>query len=302
MIGPSSRDVATPVRVGLFVLATLGLTTLAALPAVSQNTDQEKALRTRVEEFYGLMQYGRWTRAEAYVTEDSLESYRDQNKNPFLGFQIESAKIDPDGQNATVVVQMKFFAGVPPVQMAAVKTTRWRRVGGEWRVVVQARDPNAMQALFATLSGKTAAEEVAREELEFKGHTYNFANIQPGQIKVARFPFTNVTDHVVTITDVATGCPCLRLKTEQKVYKPGESGEIAIEFDPADYEKGYAQTIVVKTEPGNLRTNLSVTGYIVPPRREAPKAEGAQPNASRPPPRPRATSNRQRPTESSGIH
>jgi hypothetical protein len=184
--------------------------------------------------------------------------------------------------------------------MEMPRTTRWRLVGGKWLVVVARPDPNAMQALFATLSGKAAAKKTAPEELKFSGHTYNFANIQPGQIKVARFPFTNVTDHVVTITDVATGCPCLRLKTEQKVYKPGESGEIVIEFDSTDYEKGYAQTIVVKTEPGNLRTNLNVTGYIVPPRREARKAEGAPPGAS-PPPRPRVSTRKRRPTPGSST-
>ncbi len=302
MNGFSLRSVPTRATVGFFLLAALGLTCLATVPAAGQNTDQEKALRTRVEEFYGLLQQGMWTRAEAYVTEDSLEEHRSQSKNRFLGFQIESTKIDPDGQSATAVVRVKFFAGLPPVPMEIPRTTRWRLVGDRWYLVTPRRDPNALQSLFASRSTKTPGKKIAREELEFKGHNYSFGTIQPGEIKVARFPFTNVTDHVVTLTDVVTGCPCLRLKTEKKVYKPGESGEIVIEFDPTDYERGYAQTIVVKTDPGSLTTHLNVGGYtVVPPRREAPKAEGVQPRASPPPQRRALTPKRTQSTRSSTV-
>jgi hypothetical protein len=280
MIGSWLRNAAAPAAVGFLVLANLGPTCFATVPVIDSNTEQEKALRTRVEEFYVLLQQGMWTRAEAYVTEDSLEEYRSQSKNRLLGCQIESTKVDPDGQSATAVVRVKFVAGLPPVPMEIPRTTRWRLVGDRWYLVTPRRDLNALQSLFASRSTKTPGKEIAREELKFKGHRYNFATIQPGQIKVARFPFTNVTDHVVTLAQVLTGCKCLQVKTEKKLYKPGESGEVVIEFDPTGYERDYAQTIVVKTDPGGLSTHLNVTGFITPRPRQAPKGEGAQPAPS----------------------
>src|SRR3989304_912378 len=99
MIGSSLRNVAAPATVGFLVLATLGLTCLGTVPAAGQNTEQGKALRTRGEEFYSRLQSGRWTRAESYLTQDSLEDFRNQSKNPFVKFQVDTIKIDPDGQN-----------------------------------------------------------------------------------------------------------------------------------------------------------------------------------------------------------
>ena len=100
--------------------------------------------------------------------------------------------------------------------------------------------------------------------------------IQPGQIKVARFPFTNVTDHPVTITSIETFCDCLKAKIDKKEYKPGESGEVAIEFNPKGFERDYGATILVKTDPGDIPTHLTVLGFVVPswPPNNKPAAKG----------------------------
>jgi hypothetical protein len=270
----SWRNVAPPATAGFLVLATLGLTCLGTVPAAGQNTEQEKALRTRVEEFYSLLQSGRAAQAESYLTQDSLEDFRNQSKNPFVKFQIDTIKMDPDGQGASVLVRLRFPTGMPPRLVEAPRTTRWRLENGVWRAAIPKPDPNVLQSLFSATSGiGSSAQPPPPEELKFKGHRYNLGEIPPGQVKQARFPFTNVTDHVVTLAAVLTGCKCLQVKTEKKVYKPGESGEVVIEFDAAGYEHNYEQTIVVKTDPGSLTTYLTIAGYVVPRPRDGPKAE-----------------------------
>ena len=80
----------------------------------------------------------------------------------------------------------------------------------------------------------------------------------------------------MTLTAVLAGCECLRVKTEKKEYQPGESGELVIEFDPSGYKYNYEQTIVVKTDPGDLSTHLHIRAFVLPRPQEPPQAEGEQ--------------------------
>jgi len=254
----------------LILLTALGSAQLAN----AEESAPEQVLRGRVEDFYSLIQLGRWAQAEAYVSPDSLETFRSGPKNPFLDFQVKSVNLEPDQQSAQVEVQLQVVnpasLGTP---LALAQTTHWRLEGGVWRVVLP--KPASMASLFNDQGEKKSPPPP--EELKFKGHRYGFGKMKPGEIKTAVFPFTNATNHDVTISAVLTGCDCLRAKFNKKTYKPGESGELAIEFDSGHLEQTYEQTIVVKTDPGDLRTLLTVQGYIAP--REAPKPVGQPPQA-----------------------
>lgn len=242
-----------------------------AAAAGAEGSDQEQALRGRVEGFYSLMQVARWSQAEAYVAQDSLENYRDQSKKPFLDFEISSIQLDPGGESATVTVQMTFFTMYSPQPLTLPRSTRWRLVDGDWYVEVPKPDPAAMSKVFSS-KGKGSSPRPP-EELKFEGHRYGLGVLQPGEVKVARFPFTNVTDHVVTISEVILGCECLKLKTEKMSYEPGESGELVIEFDSTGIEYQYGQSVMLKTAPGDRTTYLTIVAHVVPPHLAAPKPE-----------------------------
>ncbi len=261
------------IELGLFVLLwAIGICFPVAASA-QENQDQERALRARVEEFYNLVQLGRWTQAEAYLTAESKENFRNQSRSPFLGFEVESVKLDPDGNNAAVTVRLQVMAPPARAPVPVAQTTRWRLLDGLWHAVVPKPSPTAGMQVFE-VGRNPGSSPKPPEQLKFpKGDGYWLGRMQSGETRVARFPFTNVTNHLVTITDVLTGCKCLRVKTEKKQYKPGESGELAIEFDSTGYEASYAQTIVVKTDPGDVTSYLNIFAMVVSPPREAPKPE-----------------------------
>jgi len=246
-----------------------GAQSAAAAPLVLK--DREESLRKRAEEFYQLLQLGRVDQAEAYIALDSKENFRKEPKGFFLGFKVDSIKLQPDGRAATVLVQTQVImgnTGGSPVTMP--RTSHWTWVDGLWYLVESppATQGENMKALFSAPGTRGQARP---EELKFKYHLYVLGKIQPGQITAARFPFTNVTDHTVTLTSVNTFCDCLRVKAGKKEFKPGESGELNIEFDPKGFELSYVETILVKTDPGDLTAYLTVSGYVVPPPRESPK-------------------------------
>ena len=242
----------------------------------------QERLRQRVEQFYALMQLGHWEQAEAYVVPDSRENFRKQPKNPFLGFKLESLDVDADGQSATVRLQMEVVSTMSAGVVAVPQTSHWMFIDRQWYLAVPdpANQGKNFQALF---SGKEGPAAPAPEELKFKGSRYALGKLQPTEIKVASFPFTNVTNHVVTLTSVETYCPCLQVKSGKKEFKPGESGDLVIEFNPAGFSREYMQTIVVKTDPGDLTTRLMVMAYVIPPEPERPKRRSKSKPAVAPP-------------------
>ena len=259
----------------------------AASVSSEENSKKEQALRTRIEEFYILLQQGNWFQAESYLTEESKELLRTQPKgallgsSPVVGFNVESVTLDPDGQGATAVVRLQTFTQFSTNPVAMPRISRWRLVNGAWYLVLPKPESNSTQG--SLINQKTFAQPKPKpEELKFKGHRFGFGILQPGQIKTARFPFTNVTDHAVKLAEVLTACECLKVKTEKREYKPGESGELVIEFDPTGYEHFYYQTIVVKTEPGTVISHLDVEAYVALRPREAPKTEGEAKPATKP--------------------
>jgi Protein of unknown function (DUF1573) len=231
---------------------------------------QEQALRKRVEEYYGLLQLGRLGQAEVYVAADSRETFRKVPRSPFLGFRVISVALSPDGMSGVVIVQVRaYLGGLSPNPVETPYTTHWRLVDGRWYLELPKRIPASP---LAAISQESRSPRSRRpEELKFKGHRYNLAKIEQDQKKVARFPFTNVTDHVVTIAAVITGNPLLTVEDYKKQYKPGESGELAIQLAPVGIERDFAQTVVVKTNPGGVITFLTVTAFVMPQAHDYPK-------------------------------
>lgn len=259
----------------LFCVVFLVVTCHSATGLPQGKLSQEQALRRRAEELYGLIQAGRWTEAESYVTKDSLEAFRNQKRKPLLAFQVDTINLDAGGQTATVEVRLQVFAPPSSVPLAIPQTAHWRLVDGVWCVMIpQPAVP------FASAAQSSASPAPPPEELKFKGHRYGLGTMQQGQVKVAQFPFTNASSHPVRIADVLTGCDCLQVELEKKEFKPGESGELAVAFDSKNYEFHYEQTIVVRTDPGDLKTRLTISAYVEPAAPSKASVPGTHPSSS----------------------
>jgi len=246
---------------------------------VAQNPS-EQALRARVREFYALQQRGEWEQAENYVTPESRESFRNETKKSFLSFNIENIKLHPDGAGASVVVQVTTIVPFSPTPVPMPRATEWRFVDGTWLVLAgpaaasDESNPQAIRDPF-NFGGAEPRQAPVPGKLAFKGHSYRLGRMQIGEVKEARFPFTNTTSEVVKIEEVLTGCECLRVKTQKMEYQPGEPGELVIEFDSKGYKDRYVQTIVVRTSPGDGTTNLRIEA-LLPARFAKPEAAPAR--------------------------
>ncbi len=258
-------------KVGLFIALFSVPLCPPGFSSAPESQQREQALRERVEQLYNLLQQGNWTKAESYLTEESKEIFRNQSKEPIVGFEIESIGLDGSGEKATVVVRQQVFTQFAPKPFPMPQTTSWRFVKGVWYVELPKLGPDWMKLAFSSISSSknvSPPKTPASKELKFGSEWCGLGRVQYGQIKVARFPFTNVTNHVVTLADVMTGCECLRVKTQQKEYKSGESGVLEIEFDPSslriDVAQPFTQTVLVKSSPGGALTQLTISAGLLP--------------------------------------
>jgi len=229
----------------------------------------EEALRARVEECYTALQQGNWQKVEKYLTKDSKPLFRDQSKKPLMAFQIESIKIEPDGRTATVVVQVPIASAAAPKPIFVPKTTLWRMVGHTWYMELPKPDPNAMRSLFdptPKVATSTPGDRFSRD-LKFEALWRSLGDVEGSGTREVRFPFTNVSTHVVTLADIQLGCDCLRLKTRQMVYQPGESGALEIELNPSklsiNRDQSFTQDILFRTEPSGGYVKLTIAAVLI---------------------------------------
>jgi len=247
--------------------------------SVRQLPKQASSLRSRVEEFYSFLKAGNWSKAESYVSRETLDTFRNETKTPFEGYQIDSVAVQPGGAAATVRVTIKVvtpYAGAP---FPFARTTHWRLVGGLWYVVVSNPPREPVKAMMQQApAAKGASPQRPSVELKFEHADVIVDSIQPGEVKLARFPFTNVSDHVVRIGKVVTGCDCMRLKDGKREYKPGESGTLEFAWDPIhrDYSYALEDTIAVTAEPGGAVTFLMARTFVGARLAGASKNQGSK--------------------------
>jgi hypothetical protein len=236
------------------------------------DSSSEEALRARVEQCYSALQQGDWKKAEKYLTKESRPIFRTQTSKPLAGYQIESVKIEPDGRTASVVVKIPIISSYMPMPVPILKTTLWRLINHTWYMEIpKPAPPSNQQALFGmapTNVPRSPPGSVFSQDLKFDSTWCGLGVVTGNETQVARFSFKNVSTHVVTLTLVQLGGGCLRLKTQQLEYKPGETGTLEIEFDPSKLELSGEQSLTLdslfKTEPGGAYVKLTIGARVSP--------------------------------------
>jgi len=260
-------------KVGRFLSRVGLITLLSLLPAntrVLADSPGEQALRARVDQLYSALRQGDWKKAEKYLTKDSRRIFRSEPKKTIAEYQVDSVKVEADGQSAQVVVRLPgpptMIAG-PPIFLP--QTSRWQLVGRKW--YLELPDPHLAGRLPGPGDQQQASGPhftVNSSDLKFESTYASVGFVHKGEVKVARFPFTNVSQRTVTVSDVQSGCPCLRLTSEQKEFKPGETGAIELTLDPSTFsfksKLALTLTVSVQTEPEHALTQLTVAAALTP--------------------------------------
>ena len=132
----------------------------------------------------------------------------------------------------------------------------------------------AQQKKAAPQKGKTSITQSPAQVLKgtifFDATDFDFAKVDEDQgRKQTYFSFKNIGKGDLHIESVETGCGCTTADWDKsKIYKQGESGKIAVSFNPQNLEGKFSRTITVKTDGDPQQTFLSITGDVFGPTKQ----------------------------------
>jgi len=80
---------------------------------------------------------------------------------------------------------------------------------------------------------KTTEKSTTEEKttVSFDQDIYDFGTLKAGEIMVCTFTLTNTGKADYKIENIETECGCITVQFPQEVIKPGQTGNIEIEFD-----------------------------------------------------------------------
>ncbi len=119
----------------------------------------------------------------------------------------------------------------------------------------------AVAAASLALSAATA-----RADLTFANPTADVGEVRSGAPLRQCFAFTNAGTTAVEVTDLRTGCGCLKPKLEKRTYAPGEGGEIVLEVHTLSQPAGehtWRLQVAYRAGGDPREAELSVHGRVV---------------------------------------
>ena len=96
-------------------------------------------------------------------------------------------------------------------------------------------------------------------QLKMNRHTYDFGKAHEGAKLKLTVDLENVGKDVLEIRDVKTSCGCTVAELSSKKLKPGEKGNIDIEFDTTDRTGKMARTVtLISNDPKNPEQTITL--------------------------------------------
>lgn len=109
------------------------------------------------------------------------------------------------------------------------------------------------------------AEAMAKTNVEFSSEEYDFGQVKDGDIVRHTFKFTNSGSNPLVVQRAKASCGCTVPTWTKEPIEPGETGEIAVEFNSKNKAGMQTKTITVTGNfEGNINKVLRIKGEVLP--------------------------------------
>lgn len=98
--------------------------------------------------------------------------------------------------------------------------------------------------------------------IQFSHLRMNFKTVTSGDTVKAVYPFKNVTNTPVAISQVITSCPCMMTDHTKGNIQPGQIGEVRVNFATAGQFGDHYKIISVMLQGSNEPISLELNGRI----------------------------------------
>lgn len=264
----------------------------------------EKALRQRLDEFYTLMKEGRFRAADAYIAEDSKDSFYEQEKKKIKGHEIIRINWDDNFQRAEVVVAVETEFQIRGMTIPAKAPTqaRWKIENNNWFHYFDSS--KAKKTPFGTMApgpnntkGMDPEEmlrdpriifnqiKIEKEEARLKSYEASTDSIKvinglQGGIRVSFLPDMTIPGFSYKVENEEIGAGgeatvVFSIAPKDRTAKPTITGRIRVE----PFERAYPIRVVFIPAPESLGSNAT-NGNPASPNSAAPNATSPSSAAS----------------------
>src|SRR6266404_1685036 len=91
----------------------------------------------------------------------------------------------------------------------------------------------------------SAATEPGGPKIEFSTNVYDFGRVKSGELVKYTYYFTNTGDALLELSDVHPSCGCTAAGEYTKKVEAGQSGQIPIQFNSANFNGQVVKTVTV---------------------------------------------------------
>ncbi len=103
-------------------------------------------------------------------------------------------------------------------------------------------------------------------KITFENTTHNFGDVSQGDKVTHTFKFKNSGNQPLIISNVLATCGCTATKWTKEPVKPGESGQITVEFDSSGRSGKQNKVVTIISNTANPQTRINVVVNILPGR------------------------------------
>lgn len=153
----------------------------------------------------------------------------------------------------TLTIVIAFMFGCQEEQAKIVQPTKTAKV--------EAVKPKETKSEKPQTAPKQPTKGQAK--IEVKKPVHDFGKIAPKKRQKASFTFTNVGDGILKISKVKATCGCTVPKLKKKEYAPGESGTIAVSYNPNSTPGTVKKYLYIQSnDTENSRFKLTIKAFI----------------------------------------
>lgn len=108
------------------------------------------------------------------------------------------------------------------------------------------------------------------EDLLFKERVFNFGEIKEADGLVShQFEFKNVSQKVISINAVTSGCGCVHFEFPKEPLRPNAVGKVKVTYNPAYRPGFFSKEIVVLSNDNANYNRIWIKGTVVPSQHPA---------------------------------
>ncbi len=107
---------------------------------------------------------------------------------------------------------------------------------------------------------RLASDQAA--ELTFDEETFDFGEVDAGEVVEHTFAFTNTGQVPLLVTNARSTCGCTVPKWSETPVEPGKRGEITVRFDTKNKSERQSKPITITANTLPARTQIFLNGYV----------------------------------------